>query len=152
MSENEPKMVTISKAELDELYSELEEYKLSLEDMSRRAYRAEAQVKGWRSIMVAEPVGFKIVQGGPFGDGDDYKVAIPSPKQITQLLDELADLRERQGSTPDSDNLWEQRAKAYLHVVKAVAEAKDFQSQYWVWGMAQRALTKYPPPMESNDE
>jgi hypothetical protein len=83
----------------DERIADLEDEISRLKDENNRAWRerneAYAKVKGWEATVYVEKLPLRAVQINDWGPGGEGQTAIPeiTPRKLTELLDELAELR-----------------------------------------------------------
>lgn len=83
----------------DERIAELEEQVANLKAENDRAWRerneAYAKVKGWEATVYVERLPLRALPINDWGPGGEGQTTIPevTPQRLTELLDELAELR-----------------------------------------------------------
>jgi hypothetical protein len=83
--------------ELPELAAEIERLKESEARAWRERNIAYAKVKGWEATVFVEDLPLRPVKIDEWGPGEGETVAVPdiTPRKLTDLLDELAELRRK---------------------------------------------------------
>lgn len=86
-----------SAAAIERLQAELAEVKASEELAWRERNVAYAKVKAWEAVVYVEGLPLRAVRVDEWGPGEGEQTTVPdvTPKRLTELLDELAAIRER---------------------------------------------------------
>lgn len=84
-------------AAIERLQAELAEAKASEERAWRERNVAYAKVKAWEAVVYVEGLPLRAVRVDEWGPGEGEQTTVPdvTPKRLTELLDELAAIRER---------------------------------------------------------
>ena len=98
-----------NRAYYEDVASEAEELRREisrLRESEARAWRernvAYAKVKGWEATVFVEGLPLRAVPVDEWGPGEGEMVTIPdvTPRKLTELLDELEELRRLKSETP----------------------------------------------------